>query len=73
MHASTGEDMTWINSHWDCGSKGHDDGKWEGIGGQAFRMHAGDYHFASGAWCDAEITELNNFICEGIIFPQNEK
>ena len=72
VHASTGEDLTWINPKWDCCSS-----SWEYVchgsrdnNTSVFVLGVWDNKKSNGAWCDEPIIlNVNNYICKDLISP----
>merc|ERR1712133_174358 len=48
VHASTGEDLTWINSKWVCGKDANS------LGGDAFALAISSDGRYNGNWCDVD-------------------
>ena len=61
VHASTGEDLTWVNSKWFCGSEVNSQG------GDAFIFVVRTDGRMNGNWCDEDINHGNHFICKAHI------
>ena len=61
VHASTGKDLTWVNSKWFCGSEVNSQG------GDAFTWIVRSDGRFNGNWCDADVNNGYKFICKAHI------